>query len=100
MPRPRSTSIYKGAANKRPQQHTTLHLWCKSHSISRDKFARLIGCSHKNVDYWCDGRTTPTLHFAFMIEKITEGGVPVETWLGTDLGRHLWNEIQKKAKAA
>lgn len=100
MPRPHSSSIYKGAANKRPSQPTILSLWLKSHGISRDKFARQVGCSGKNVDFWCDGKTIPTLHFAFMIEKETEGGVPAETWLGTDIGKHLWTEIQKRVKAS
>lgn len=98
-PGPAPLPIYgKIPANKRPIQLTLLSMWLKSRGISRDAFARKVGCNDKMVDYWCEGRCIPTLPYAFAIEKATEGGVPVPSWLGTEVGRAQWKRIEEKAQ--
>ncbi len=91
-------TIYSGAANKRPRERGQLHEWLKQHGLSRDSFAKLIGCNGKTLDFWCDGQSIPTLHYAFMIEMVTEGSVGVETWLGTTMGKMIWEETRKRAE--
>ncbi len=86
------------AANKRPRSKTLLDLWLKKRGISHNAFSRQVGCNEKLVDFWCDGQVIPSLHYALMVEKVTEGGVSAVTWLGSPLGRALWNDIQKRAK--
>lgn len=94
-----AVSIYSGAPNKRPKQETLLALWMKSRGISQDKFARLVGCNGKMVDYWTTGRCLPGLLYAFMIEKVTEGGVGVESWIGLEIAKEQWHQMQRRAKS-
>jgi hypothetical protein len=84
-------------AHKRPKRYTLLHYWLKENSVARTSFARQVGCNACMVNYWADGRCVPSLPYAFMIEKITEGAVSAATWLGTEVGKAIWNDIQKKA---
>lgn|SRR3990167_2177681 len=96
----RPIPIYgKLPANKRPISRTLLHFYLENHGISRSAFARKVGCNPNMVDYWADGRCIPDLPYAFMMEKVTEGGVSAGTWLGTEIGRLLWSRIQEKAGA-
>jgi hypothetical protein len=100
-PGPQPLPIYGGVpTNKRPAQRTVLHLWLTSRGVGRDTFAKQLGCNHRMVDYWCDGRCIPGLVYAFAIEKITNGGVPAAAWLGTDIGRMLWTRVEKRMRAA
>lgn len=72
--------------------------WLKSHNVSKNKFCRMIGCAPRMVDWWCSGRSVPGLIYAFIIEKATEGGVSVEMWLGTEIGKQLWREQLSKGE--
>lgn len=95
-PGAKPNSIFKGQAHTRPHHETILELWLKSHGISKNKFARTLGCNGRMVDYWCAGRALPGLIYAFLIERATEGGVPAETWLGTELGKYHWMQAEKR----
>lgn len=96
----RPAPLYYGntPANKRPINQTLLHTWLKQHGISRNGFARMVGCNPKMVDYWSDGRCIPNLIYAFQIEAVTEGGVSADSWLGTEAGRLAWAGVQENAK--
>lgn len=72
--------------------------WLKSHGVSKNKFAKIIGSSPRMVDWWCDGRSLPGLIYAFIIERATEGGVAVEMWLGTEIGKQFWREQLEKGE--
>lgn len=48
--------------------------------------------------FWCDGRSLPDYVYTFVIEKATGGGVPVSSWLGTPIGKLLWNERMKQSQ--
>lgn len=85
--------------NKRPQQATVLSLWLKAQGMTRVEFAKRVGCNKKMVDYWCAGRCVPTLAYAFMIEKVTKGGVSASVWLGTAVGQQQWKLIEDRARA-
>lgn len=75
-----------------------LGLWLKAHGISKNKAALLIGCSAKMIDLWCAGRVIPGLLYAMKIEQVTSGGVGMEMWVGTSIGKYQWNEIEKRIR--
>lgn len=77
--------------DKRPRSPTTLQVWLSKRDLSRFAFAKEVGCDPRLVALWADGRVLPGLIYAFKIERATKGGVPVTSWLGTELGRTLWN---------
>lgn len=97
MPRSIGHSIYNGHASKRPAEDTIFALWLKAHGISKNKAAKLIGCSGRMIELWCQGRCLPGLLYAMMIEKVTQGGVSMEMWAGTSIGKHTWNLMIKRA---
>lgn len=75
-----------------------LHEWIKAHGLSRDAFAKLVGCNGKMVDFWCDGQVIPGLIYAFKIEQVTEGSVSAEMWLGTDIGKFYWRDLERRVQ--
>lgn len=84
----------------RPVHPTLLDEWLKSRGIARAEFARLAGCNYKTVTYWCCGQALPDLVFAFIIDKVTSGGVPVSSWLGSEIGKLTWRERMLQAKSS
>ncbi len=78
-------------ANDRPIQPTALDFYMKSRGISLFEFGRRLQVDWSAVKSWCNGQALPTLVNAFKIEKFTEGNVPAESWLSTDIGRIQWN---------
>ena len=83
-------------ARKRPPSITPLSLWLKANQKSQCSLARDLGCDPKLVKLWTTGRVIPGLVYAFKIERQTEGGVPASSWLGTPLGREMWNTTGNK----
>lgn len=65
---------------------------------SKQTFANRVGVVRRTVDWWADGRVIPTLVAAFRIEQVTEGAVPVASWLGLDIGRALWEQMVATAE--
>ena len=76
--------------DRRPKDDTPLSLWLKQHQLSHFQLAARLRCDPKMVRYWASGRCIPGLVYAFRIEQETSGAVPVASWLGTELGRALW----------
>ena len=70
---------------------TPLQAWLKMTGRSKYSIAKEMGVDPKIVTVWVSGRGLPSLLNAFKIEKATKGGVPAVSWLGTELGRILWN---------
>ncbi len=81
--------------HKRPKSETVLSTWLRVNGKSRFALAREIGCDPKMVGYWADGRSLPSLIFAFKLERATNGGVPLESWLATEIGRLQWNNNRR-----
>lgn len=75
---------------KRPGAETPLSVWLRTRGITQYQFAKVIGCSPKAVEWWASNRSMPGLVYAFKIERATQGGVPISSWLGTELGRLMW----------
>lgn len=70
---------------KRPGCDTPLAAWLEAHGVTRYELAKKIGCDPKVLTRWADGKTEIGLIYAFLVERATGGGVPVASWLGTDL---------------
>lgn len=72
--------------------------WLGAQELSHSAFARRLGASLKMVEYWANGQALPGLVYAFRIERATKGGVPVSSWLGTELGRLQWSLLDQKSE--
>lgn len=84
--------------HKRPTAETSLSTWLRARGINQYQFARMIGADERAVSFWACNQSLPTLIFAFRIEQVTQGGVPVSSWLGTALGRILWKARDPKQR--
>lgn len=90
-------TIYTAKPQQRPIEETAFAVWLKAHGITKNGAARLLGCAPRMIDLWCTGRVIPSLIYAFGIEAFTEGGVSVDMWLGTQIGRHNWQEFKRRS---
>lgn len=85
--------LYKkgGKVNQRPPCDTPLMAWCEANDISIGAIARAVGVSYVAASLWATGRCLPHLVNAYKIERITHGGVPVSSWLGTEVAKAEWD---------
>jgi hypothetical protein len=81
---------------RRGKWDTRLNQWLKEVGMSRAAFCRKVGACDRIVQLWADGCSMPGLVFAYKIEEVTAGQVPVASWLGTEIGRRQWNALNKK----
>lgn len=58
------------------------------------------GCkaSLRAVKYWMHGQTLPCVVAAFKIEAFSKGGIPIESWLDTTIGKAKWNGMMMGGK--
>lgn len=84
-------SVYGNRPQERPISDTPLDAWLRARDISRQAFAKEIEVSPRTVHLWCNNQVLPDLVNSFRIQKTTDGGVTPEMWLGTELGRFIWN---------
>lgn len=74
-----------------PATETLLAAWLKAHKRTAYSIAQMCQCDPTSMTRIVLGKQLPGLILAFRIEQATEGGVPVASWLGTELGRIRWN---------
>ena len=74
-------------AHKRPQCETPLRQFLDANGLSLRAFAERLGCSWRTVQNWSAGQVVPSLAYAYRIEEVTAGAVPMVSWLGTDIGK-------------
>lgn len=86
------------ARTQRPPQETALSLWLRSRGLTYAQAADLIGCTPEILAMWARGQTIPSLVYAFKVERATQGGVPVASWLGTDIGVAQWHRRGRQKK--
>jgi hypothetical protein len=87
-----ATPLYGGKEpNKRPKCETPLGVWIESTGTSRFSLAKQLGCDPKMVQRWTDGRALPGLVYAIELERVTQGGVLVYSWAGTELYKMIRN---------
>lgn len=77
---------------------TPLKLWLAEQGIAPYRFCFMVGANPKQVYLWVNGQGMPSLLYAFKIDAVTKGGVPVSSWLGTERGRwemaHLGSDLE------
>jgi transcriptional regulator with XRE-family HTH domain len=92
MKRPRPFTGTKYDRGERPRETTLLKIWLEKRDKSAFEFAKRLQVDPKTVLALCNGEQLPGYITAFKIADATEGGVPAESWLGTELGRLRWAE--------
>lgn len=55
--------------------------WLGSEGITMDNVAKALGTSRQAVHGWASGRMRPRVFYACAIEAMSNGKVPVESWL-------------------
>ena len=77
----------------------TLEQWIDTSGLrSQASVARALGTTRQTVQYWCSGRSRPTLYFALAIAALTDDEVPVLTWLDQQERlaiQGLWAQVGK-----
>jgi plasmid maintenance system antidote protein VapI len=59
-----------------------LHTYLAEQRITQAGFAAKIGVTQATVSKLIAGTTKPGLDLAVRIERMTDGAVPVDTWVG------------------
>lgn len=49
--------------------------------MSQSELARRLGTTRQAVQLWYAGKTAPGVYYTLAIQIITEGAVPMESWL-------------------
>lgn len=77
-----------------PPQGTTkahrslLGIWLNRVGMTSREFMRRLGNNSTSLmSGMLDGRTAPTLVIAYEIDRLTEGGVPMESWMSAKQSR-------------
>lgn len=65
--------------------------WLETTGTSFYNFARRVDMKPDRLAYLARGQMLPDLGIAFRVQAITKGAVPAASWLGTTLGREVWN---------
>lgn len=71
----------------RPANETPLSVWLHSKGMSHYALAQQMKVDPRSVYFWASNKALPTLLYAILIERATEGGVPIVAWEGTELAR-------------
>lgn len=59
--------------------------------------AEAAGLDRQTLQHVADGKQLPSLLAAFRLDAVTQGAVPVASWLGTDLARSLWAQMEERS---
>lgn len=65
--------------------------WIKHKNFTFGHVASLTGASIRSVKYWAHGQALPSLLFAFKIDQISQGKVPVASWMDTAIAKAKWH---------
>lgn len=96
---PNGSTFKRGDTWNRPDEKTMFAQWMESKRYTYKQVARTVGSSQRSVKYWAQGQSIPSLLFAFKIEQVSKGKVPVASWLGTALARAKWAASERGAPA-
>lgn len=72
---------------KRTGCPTPLNEWLLVSGVSIGELARGCGVERNTVKAWKRGTALPSLVCAVLLQQVTKGGVPVASWMGTELAR-------------
>lgn len=58
-----------------------LQTWLTANQVSNARLGGRLGVSRQVVWLWAQGRKRPSLLHAVALDRLTQGAVPVATWL-------------------
>ena len=71
----------KARVGRPSKKLTMLGEWAAENGWSREQLAKRLGLERRqSVDRLCRGTRRPSLELAVLIEKVTDGAVPVSSW--------------------
>lgn len=74
---------------------SALAIWLNRNGMTSREFMRRVGITgFKKMSTLLDGTETPQLVLAFEIERVTEGGVPMEAWMASKHARAFLKEAR------
>lgn len=79
---------------QRKQTNSPLAVWLNANGMTMREFGRRIGIPHSKLSGIVDGRAMPSLITAYETERLTQGEVPMESWLGISWARNKMAEIR------
>lgn len=81
----------------RPSCDTPLRRWLDAQDGSVRGLAAAAGLDQQTLQHIAAGKQLPSLLAAFRLEQVTEGAVLAVSWLGTDLARSLWAQMEERS---
>lgn len=72
---------------QRKTVNTPLAVWLNANGMTMREFGRRIGIPHSKLSGIIDGRAMPSILVAYEMERLTQGEVPIESWLGITFAR-------------
>ena len=79
---------------KRKTVNTPLAAWLNANGMTMREFGRRIGIPHSRLSGIVDGKAMPGLIVAYECERLTQGEVPMESWLGMGWARKKMTELR------
>lgn len=64
-----------------------LAVWLDANACTMREFSRRIGIPYSKLSGIIDGKAMPGVVVAYEIERLTNSEVPIESWLGVELGK-------------
>ena len=92
---PNGSPYQRSVAWRRMGEETVFLKWIQMKGYTLKQVGKMLNASARSVQYWAGGQAMPTLLSAFRIEQVTQGKVPVASWLGTALARAKWNDGER-----
>lgn len=71
-----------------------LAVWLDANGITMREFGRRIGINHSKLSGIIDGRALPGLIVAYEIDRLTQGEVPMESWLGVHIAKEAMGGLR------
>ncbi len=87
---PTPTPLEKELKGRSAGCDTPLAKWAEARGLTLRQLVKRTGLDHRCLAKVVEGRQMPSLVEAFQVERMTRGGVPVSSWLGTELGQRVW----------
>jgi transcriptional regulator with XRE-family HTH domain len=79
------------------KHNSALAVWLNRVGMTSREFQRRLGDkSMSRLSRWLSGEEFPGLPMAYEIERITEGGVPMEAWLASKGARAILKTMRDK----
>ena len=74
-----------------------LDQWLRDKDLTQTELAVRVGTTRQAVSSWIVGRVAPGLFYGLAIEEVTDGAVPLESWLDDDHKARLEKIAQRGA---